>query len=1222
MENKYSLYLLLFFVMKLISQETISPFVTDYSKYSFTPNNSRIDGFIDTPDFISSDYPLLYEFNQYAYYLDVFGDNAIQLSNYSRLYSCHGYAWDMSENPENEPISFEESRIPVYWNDGSYVKVNSFSNDGSTQISTSFAKIVYHSYNPRYNQHTLHSAITLNDPEWLISKWGYGFLFKHKLRSCPYDCLFPGREDLEMLALSFDVYIRAAQISNFNKETVPENPTDFYKIVPEEDIELTVEFNNPTEGINNKINKVELYYKADNDPDENKVLISTLNSAGDGLPFVFKWNTNNMPGISLGNKYEFISTIYYQNEENTIGDDRIHIEFVPRKIVIERETTEAFMIYDFENAQNPYLSGKFYHEDGINNKDFAIPAYNDVELYDVKWCEDHGSEQGVFAGVYPSSLFAPVNSYVWTTDKWPESKSKDEINSLFGNAEILNKSIKDSVKTLSKDFSAMTWYFDFTGSQLKLRPGLYRFCGNAYKKSDYPAILTKMADTDTLTMLIPSWKMKTEQDLRFNKERVHFRKNDDIEVCIWRPISGLKSNNTSVYLYSENKEQLLKTETISYTDSLGISKIVKFTTNDLAYGYYTIVAKEKDYITGRDITYEKEIQVCPFYVRWENGGLWPSDWPGTNDNFWRIATFDNLNPAIKSHCLKNYFDLKLYSSMDTQQNSPSVILEKPYDAFMQIFIGLERFNNIFLDLLAEYTASISVDNKATWTKLKTATPEEWSSYVWPSELDRWCFLNAETTIQYTGQPIYIKLTGKSQGISRDSVIEGVCYDEIMIAYTKEALLQPPPIKTVEAVTIGKFNAVKLTWEHSPDFATPRYYRVYRDGNLIADNIVDDNYSDATIIGGKTYNYVVTLFDYNRAYFGDLAYESPKAGNSVDFYTGDLPTPINFQLHTGDGLEYNVVRLTWLSPVKTLSKYNVYRDNILIGSTTLQNYTDIAPHEGLFNYFVTAVYIDPPGESNPTETLSAVIKRADSFFTEDFENEGIIPLNWSQTGDLNWIFTELSPTGISSADGGYFAYLGNELPSSTYSASLATQSLDLALYKEAYLSLQCLCSKSLAVPIPPVLNIKIRDNIGNKEKIIYSFSSMFPEWIPIDSILIDPLYLTANCQFIFEGKLNSSDTNSIICIDNLYAAGTPKILPPSFINIERKTDSIVLSWPAVEGASSYKIYRSERHKSDFQLIATVPETSYTDYGTDKTNIEKMYFYRIESILGLKQTRRSR
>ena len=632
-----------------------------------------------------------------------------------------------------------------------------------------------------------------------------------------------------------------------------------------------------------------------------------------------------------------------------------------RSIQIELPTTEEFMIYDFHNTQNPYLQGKFYYEDSLNNNAFTIPSYENVELYDVEWCENYGSYEGVFAGIYPSSLFITDDSYVWDTYKWPGSKTikKSEI---LNYSEIRNTLTKDdNVDNATKDFIGKTWYIDQSGNPLKLRPGLYRFCGNVYDKSFYPDELVKMAETDTLMMLIPSWKMKTEPDLRFGKkDRVHFRKGDDIEICIWRPVNGLKANDTQVNLYSENKAQLLSSETVSYTDSLGVTTMVNFPTTNLDYGFYTIEAKEIDYTTGREVTYQNEIQVCPLYVRWENSGSWPTDWPGTDDLYWRLSLFANTDPLIKSYAMKNNYDYDtdLYPLMNTQMNSPSVTLNKPYNAFMQIYIGLWRLNNIFKELLAEYSVSISVNNMVTWDIIKTATAAEWATYSWPTELNRWCFTNTETAIEYTNQPIYIKLSGiDTEGIPRDTIFtEGVMHDEIMIAYTKEDLLESPENLAAQFYEAGKYSAVQLSWDQSPDFQTGRFYRIYRDGVVIADQLTTLSYLDYSTVPNRMYNYIVTLVDsYLEEYLSSPVCESPKAGNSINFYTG-LLSPSNLVITE----ESPDVRLNW-SPVSGATGYKVYSSGDPYG-TFSENTTGafneeewIAPlTESKLFYYVVAV----------------------------------------------------------------------------------------------------------------------------------------------------------------------------------------------------------------------------------------------------------------------------
>ena len=675
--------------------------------------------------------------------------------------------------------------------------------------------------------------------------------------------------------------------------------------------------------------------------------------------FEFTKDLSSISGLSSGTYY--VSAYVRDLQGELIAEiEDMPIRINTRSIQIVRETTEEFLVYDFENAFNLYLSGQFYHEEELSNNAFTIPAYSDVELYDVDWCEEYGSNEGVYAGVYPSSLLITDYSYLWNSDTWPGSK-KQVTQKTTDYSEIFSSTVKpDHPHHPEKESTGRTWFFDFDGdNRLQLRPGLYRFLGNIYQKSTYPQTLVKMAETDTLTIFIPSWKMKTEPDLRFGKDRAHFRKEDDIEVCIWRPVNGLKANNTQVNLYSDNKAQLLSSQTVSYADSLGVTTMVNFPTTGLDYGFYTLEAKEIDYTTGREVIYQNEIQVCPLYVRWENGGLWPSDWPGTDDLYWRLSLFANTDPLIKSYAIKNNYDYnrELYPLMDTQMNSPSVTLTKPYDAFMQIYIGLWRINNIFKELLAEYTVSISVNNKASWDILKTATAAEWATYPWPTELNRWCFTNTETAIKYTNQPIYIKLSGiDTKGIPRDTIFtEGTMYDEVMIAYTKETLLESPNNLAAQFYEAAKYTAVQLTWDQSADFQTGRYYRVYRDGLVIADQLTSLSYLDYSTVPDRMYNYIVTLVDPSLLYVCDAAYESPKAGHSINFFTGSL-SPSNLVISE----ENPNVRLTW-SPVSGASGYKVYSSGVPYGTFT-ENTTGtfngeewVAPlTESKLFYYVVAV----------------------------------------------------------------------------------------------------------------------------------------------------------------------------------------------------------------------------------------------------------------------------
>jgi hypothetical protein len=676
--------------------------------------------------------------------------------------------------------------------------------------------------------------------------------------------------------------------------------------------------------------------------------------------FEFTKDLSSISGLSTGTYY--VSAYVRDLQGELIAEiEEMPIRINTRSIQIQDPTTDEFMIYDFDLPSWYYttffvISGKFYHE-GLDNKDFTIPS--PAELYDVKWCEENNMQASVYSTDYPSELRVPDGTYAWSMDKWPGSKSSSSV--LNGNSDLYAESLnlQDSTHQGSlpmKDEQGANWVLN---TYLNLRPGLYTFLGNMYDKKDYQSgIYTKLAETDTLQFLIPSWKMKTRIDPRYGNDRIHFRKTEDIEVCIWRPVSGLQANDTQVYLYDENKVTLLDSRTVTYSGRIGTSQAISFSTNNLEYGFYNLVAVETDYDTGIEVKFEKEIQVCPFYVNWESGGAWPSDWPGLTDGYWRIDSFVNNDPLVKSYSIENYYNYTTETEvlMNETKYSQGVQLTKPYDAFMQIYIGLKRVNNYFKTLQAVYQVAISVDNQVTWDILKTANAEEWATYNWPDTYDRWCFANTETTIKNTNKPIYIRLTGiDPHGTLRDTTFtEGAGYDEIMIAYTKEEILEGPENIAAQFYTASKYDAVQLTWDNSPDYEAGRYYRVYRDGRLIGNMISDTSFLDYTTEPDKMYNYIVTLYDQTLASCGAV-YESPKAGNSVDFYTG-LLSPSGLSITD----ESPNIRLTW-SPVSGASGYKVYSSNDPYG-TFSENTTGtfngeewVAPlTESKLFYYVVAV----------------------------------------------------------------------------------------------------------------------------------------------------------------------------------------------------------------------------------------------------------------------------
>lgn len=84
-------------------------------------------------------------------------------------YNCHGYAWHMSDGGDKVSIG---DPYPYFDNSsGSATYVSTLSTD-------TLRKIFYRGANQ--------SAVTTNSSDFVISKWGPGYLVRHQVRDCPY----------------------------------------------------------------------------------------------------------------------------------------------------------------------------------------------------------------------------------------------------------------------------------------------------------------------------------------------------------------------------------------------------------------------------------------------------------------------------------------------------------------------------------------------------------------------------------------------------------------------------------------------------------------------------------------------------------------------------------------------------------------------------------------------------------------------------------------------------------------------------------------------------------------------------------------------------------------------------------------------------------------------------------------------------------------------------
>lgn len=96
--------------------------------------------------------------------------NAVILENPTRKYNCHAYAWHIVDGGSNVWIN---QPVNSYWQDGSFIETSDLNEASKVSYGTS----------GNYD----HSAVTTNESNIFISKWGAWALMKHSKAYCPYN---------------------------------------------------------------------------------------------------------------------------------------------------------------------------------------------------------------------------------------------------------------------------------------------------------------------------------------------------------------------------------------------------------------------------------------------------------------------------------------------------------------------------------------------------------------------------------------------------------------------------------------------------------------------------------------------------------------------------------------------------------------------------------------------------------------------------------------------------------------------------------------------------------------------------------------------------------------------------------------------------------------------------------------------------------------------------
>ena len=209
--------------------------------------------------------------------------------------------------------------------------------------------------------------------------------------------------------------------------------------------------------------------------------------------------------------------------------------------------------------------------------------------------------------------------------------------------------------------------------------------------------------------------------------------------------------------------------------------------------------------------------------------------------------------------------------------------------------------------------------------------------------------------------------------------------------TSEIPVNPP--RNLTASTKDGF--VELRWdlpEFTPGFISLNleHFNVYRNGVLLAEQVVQTLYLDDTAQNQTSYIYVVTAVYTYQEY--ELTSENSNPAELTVYY------PVRNLMATSI---WHDVRLNWNPPSEgTISGYNVYRNNTLLNQSILTTniFTDdnTTPAAN-YTYEVIAVYSD--GESLPVAVSIIVPLLAPPVNLIAKVVKGDIELNWEMPVDI-------------------------------------------------------------------------------------------------------------------------------------------------------------------------------------------------------------------------------
>ena len=437
-----------------------------------------------------------------------------------------------------------------------------------------------------------------------------------------------------------------------------------------------------------------------------------------------------------------------------------------------------------------------------------------------------------------------------------------------------------------------------------------------------------------------------------------------------------------------------------------------------------------------------------------------------------------------------------------------------------------------------------------------------------------------------------KLLHNTTGLSflDNSAEDGANYNYRVRAKADENLSSDKLKVTVRRMAkpeVSRYNVhegIKLEWE---EVTGASYYRVYRkDENgkykSIKNKITSLSFTDTDVEEGKEYKYAVRSYD--------------STGGSAYSYTASLlrvgqPEVTAVNKRAGVVLEWNELELA--------DSYNVYRKTgsgswKLLINTTKTTYTDKTAVGGTkYSYTVRAKVGSALGSNKlkativrlgtPSPAVSAV-HQGPQIKWEKVEGAASYSIYRKTTGKYKLIaegVTELKFTDTTAVGGTTYTYAVRAYKNGSYSSYGAAD-------KHQYLARPVLTATTLSKK-----SIKLTwDEVKGAESYTVYIKNDAGEWTKYAATTATS-YTVSNLVF---GKKYSFAVRAMGSLDNSTksAAKSAKATFPAmnFTLALNPGKGIKISWKAVSGAASYRVYR-KTVEGDWKLIKTTTSTSYTD-----------------------------